>query len=257
MSQDTPPEASRRRVGRPTTAQAADASSTRTVDRALSLLDAVLAAERSTTLSSLARSVALSPSTASRLLDTLVRHGLVEREDDGTYRAGIRLKQVAAAVLQDDPLYELSQAHLESLAASTREVASLGIPLGPDEVLYLRQVMAPGQLVQAIGWVGRTIPRHDSALGMALDGLVGAGGYAVSSRDQNEVDAVAVPVHDHRGIIVGALSVSAPRYRTSLADLHRFGEALAGHGAQLSASLGASTSVGTRVITGTLGPQPV
>ncbi|MFT4110060.1 IclR family transcriptional regulator [Propionicimonas sp.] len=253
MTQDPPPTSAHRRVGRPAANPAADATSTRTVDRALSLLDAVLAAEGGSTLTSLARSVALSPSTASRLLDTLIRHGLVGREDDGGYRTGVRLKQVAAAALRDDPLYELSQPHLEALAASTREVASLGIPLGPDEVLYLRQVMAPGQLVQAIGWVGRTIPRQDTALGMAMDGLVGPGGYAVSSREENEVDAVAVPVHDHRGVVVGALSVSAPRYRTSLADLHRFGEALAGHGAQLSAGLGASAEVTTRLTSGTPG----
>ncbi|MGC3994429.1 MAG: helix-turn-helix domain-containing protein [Propionicimonas sp.] len=253
MSQNPPPTPTHRRVGRPATNPAAEAGSTRTVDRALSLLDAVLAADGASTLSGLARSVALSPSTASRLLDTLARHGLVGREEDGTYRTGIRLKQVAAAALRDDPLYDLSQSHLEALAALTREVASLGIPLGPDEVLYLRQVMAPGQLVQAIGWVGRTIPRRGTALGMAMDGLVGAGGYAVSSRDENEVDAVAVPVRDHRGVVVGALSVSAPRYRTSLADLERFGEALAGHGTQLSASLGAPEDVTTRVTSGTPG----
>jgi DNA-binding IclR family transcriptional regulator len=130
--------------------------------------------------------------------------------------------------------------HLEALASSTREVASLGIPLGPDEVLYLRQVVAPGQLVQAVGWVGRTIPRRDTALGMALDGRLGAEGYAISSRPENEVDAVAAPVYDHYCRIVGALSISAPRYRTSVEDLQRFGRLLVVQAAQLSATLGAS-----------------
>lgn len=233
-------EPAHRRVGRPAAAPAGEAGSTRTVDRALSLLDAVLAASRGASLSSLGRAVSLSPSTASRLLETLAQHGLVEREDDGSYRTGIRLKQLAAAALRDDPLYETSGPHLEALASSTREVASLGIPLGPDEVLYLRQVVAPGQLVQAVGWVGRTIPRRDTALGMALDGRLGAEGYAISSRPENEVDAVAAPVYDHYCRIVGALSISAPRYRTSVEDLQRFGRLLVVQAAQLSATLGAS-----------------
>ncbi|MEN0070875.1 MAG: IclR family transcriptional regulator C-terminal domain-containing protein, partial [Propionicimonas sp.] len=141
--------------------------------------------------------------------------------------------------LRDDQLYELSGPHLEELARSTREAASLGTPLGPDDVLYLRQVVAPGQLVQAVGWVGRTIPRHDTAMGRALDNDLDAGGYAVSARPDNEVDAVAVPIRAHSGEIVATLSVSAPRYRTTLDDLHAFGELLRGHGEQLSAALGA------------------
>lgn len=219
-------------------------SSTRTVDRALALLDAVLAADRPSSLTALARAVGLSPSTASRLLETLVQHDLVQRGDDAYYRTGIRIKQLAAAALRDDPLYELSGPHLEALATASKEAASLGVRLGPDEVLYLRQVMAPGQLVQAVGWVGRTIPRTDTALGLALDGTLEPAGYAVSCRPENEVDAVAVPVRDHAGTTIGALSISAPRYRTDLADLHRFGEMLLTHGAQLSASLGAPVKAG-------------
>lgn len=249
--QPTPP--AHRRPGRPSTAGSVEPSSTRTVDRALALLDAVLGEEAPASLSHLSRAVGLSASTASRLLETLTRHGLVERRDDGRYGTGIRLKQLAAAALRDDPLYELSGPHLEQLAADTREVASLGIPLGPEEVLYLRQVVAPGQLVQAVGWVGRTIPRDDTALGKALDGQLEPSGYAVSARPDNEVDAVAAPVFDHGGAIVGALSVSAPRYRTSLEDLHRFGGVLLGHAAQLSAALGASAEVIARLTSGTPG----
>lgn len=214
-------------------------ASTRTVDRALSLLDAVLSSDRPRSLTGLAREVGLSPSTASRLLDTLGHHDLIQRGDDGHFRSGIRIKQLAAAALRDDPLYELSGPHLDALAADTREAASLGVRLGADEVLYLRQVMAPGQLVQAIGWTGRTIPRAKTALGAALDGLLEPEGYAISCRPDNEVDAVAVPITDHSGTTIGALSVSAPRYRTSLDDLRSFGELLRSHGAELSALLGA------------------
>lgn len=235
---ETTPQPDHRRAGRPPSGDS-ERGSTRTVDRALTLFDAVLDGGGPTGLSSLARAAGLSPSTASRLLETLAQHRLIERDLTGSYRPGIRLKQLAATALRDDQLYELSGPHLEELARATREAASLGTPLGPDEVLYLRQVAAPGQLVQAVGWVGRTIPRRETAMGKALDDDLEPEGYAVSSRIDNEVDAVAVPIRDHSGEIVATLSVTAPRYRTSLADLHEFGRLLREHGQQLSTTLGA------------------
>ncbi|HEX4282347.1 MAG TPA: helix-turn-helix domain-containing protein, partial [Solirubrobacteraceae bacterium] len=68
---------------------------TRTVERALTLLAAV--AEEGGTLSQLARTAALSPSTASRLLGTLAGQELVRRDEHGRYGAGARLRQLAAA----------------------------------------------------------------------------------------------------------------------------------------------------------------
>lgn len=214
-------------------------ATTRTADRTLQLFLEVIGSSSPQSLSVLARAVELSPSTAFRLLNTLCSHGLVDRSEEGAYSVGARMKQFAAASLHGDPLYDLSGPHLEELAELSRESASLGTPIGPSEVLYLRQVGNPSQVVQAVGWVGRTIPRVDSALGLALDGRVGDEGYALSRRDDNEVDAVAVPVFSQRGNIVGALSVSAPRYRTAVDDLHRYGRLLLGHGEKLSEELGA------------------
>jgi DNA-binding IclR family transcriptional regulator len=216
--------------------------STRTVDRALSLFSNVLSGHNRNSLSEIARAVELSPATASRLLATLMAHGLIARSEDGNYGAGPRMKQLAAEALRDDPLYELAGPHLDQLAESTQETASLGSAVGDDEVLYLRQVSPDAQLVRAGGWTGRTIPRHDTAMGQALSGDVLAGGYAISSREENEVDAVAVPVFGHRGTILGVISISAPRYRTSYDDLERFGRLLLVHGANMSEALGAKMS---------------
>src|ERR1700744_6095586 len=95
---------------------------TRTVERALTLLSAV--AHDGGKLSELARAAALSPSTASRLLATLVGQELVQRDERGRYRAGARLRQLAAATLRTDPVYELAGPHLEALAARTGEAAN-------------------------------------------------------------------------------------------------------------------------------------
>lgn len=215
------------------------AASTRTVDRALQLFTSVLDGEVGDTLSALSRATDLSPSTASRLLSTLAQHGLVRRTEDGRYRAGMRMKQLAAAALRDDPLYDMVGPHLDRLVAETHETASLGTLAGPDEVLYLRQVSSMTHQVQTVVWTGRTIPRTGTALGAALEGRVGPQGYQVSRRADSDVTAVAVPVFGHHGEILGALSINAPVYRTSDDDIARYGNALVRHAQEISNALGA------------------
>jgi DNA-binding IclR family transcriptional regulator len=218
--------------------EADKAGSTRAVDRALELLTSVLEGTAGNTLSELARSAALSPSTASRLLGTLTQHELIERDIDGRYRAGVRMKQLAASAFRDDHLYELAGHHLDALVDETGETASLAVPVGEDEVLYLRQVASTHQ-VQTIVWTGRTIPQNGTALGTVVRGKVGEQGYAVSERPDSDVIAVAVPIRGPRGVILGGMSINAPTYRTTDEEIARFGRALIDHGQQLSRSLGA------------------
>src|SRR5947209_19589864 len=106
---------------------------TRTVERALTLLSAV--AEEGGTLTELARASGLSPSTASRLLATLSAQELVRRDDHGRYRAGSRLRRLAAASLREDPLYELAGPHLEALAVETDETANLAVAADEARIL--------------------------------------------------------------------------------------------------------------------------
>src|ERR1700722_768834 len=102
---------------RPVDSQSApEAGSTRTVDRAFDLLTAVTGNARpGASLSELARATELSPATASRLLATLLKRGLVRRDEQGLYRPGLGLMQMAAVVLRGEPLYELAGAHLAEL----------------------------------------------------------------------------------------------------------------------------------------------
>jgi DNA-binding IclR family transcriptional regulator len=229
--------------------------STRAVDRALVLLAAVTEGSTGGTLSELARAAGLSPSTAGRLLSTLAQHQLVRRDEGARYRPGSRMKQLAVATLRDEPLYELAEPHLAALADETGETASLGVAIDDDRVLYLRQV-ASQRLVQTAMWAGRTIPRAGTALGRALNGDATLPGYVASQRG-DEITAVAAPVFDQTGQIIGAISINAPAYRTTADDIEAFGRALARHAAELSASCGAPTVI-TEVIgsNGRAGSEP-
>jgi len=214
---------------------------TRTVERALTLLAAV--AEEGGTLTQLARAAELSPSTASRLLATLAGQELVRRDEFGRYGPGTRLRQLAAVALRSDPLYELAGPHLAALASETGETANLAVAADDQRVVYLRQAASP-KLVQIASWAGRTIPRRGTALGAALRGAVGDGGYvAPAGAVEPEVTSIAAPVYDAGGEIAAALSVLAPSYRVSPSRIDTCGRAVARHAAELSRSLGAPVAV--------------
>lgn len=214
--------------------------STRTVDRAFDLLAAVTEGTGGGSLSELSRATGLSPATASRLLATLVKRGLIRRDEQGAYRPGLSLMQMAAVVLRGEPLYELAGGHLMELATATGETANLGIAVDEDRALYLRQV-AGDHRVQTAAWTGRTIPRKGTAMGAALAGRLEPGGYAISRGAlEPDITAVAAPVRDLRDQIIAVLSVIAPSYRTEDADAERFGRLLVEHAVALSSALGAT-----------------
>jgi DNA-binding IclR family transcriptional regulator len=217
------------------------AGGTRTVERALILLAAV--AREGGSLSQLARAAELSPSTASRLLATLDRCEFIRRDEHGCYRAGTQLRQLAAAALRDDPLYELAGPHLEALSSETGETANLAVAADARRVVYLRQVASP-KLVQTVGWAGRTVPRDGTALGAALRGAVNGAGYvARAGAVEPEVTSIAAPVYGANASVVGALSVLAPSYLVSRRRTESFGRAVARHAGELSRSLGAPTGL--------------
>jgi urocanate hydratase len=213
--------------------------STRAVERALALLSAVAEGTTGGTLSDLARAVDLSPSTAGRLLNTLAQQGFVRRDENACYGPGARMKQLAAATLREEPLYELVGPHLMALAEETGETANLGVATEGDRVLYLRQVSSD-RLVQTATWTGRTIPLESTALGRALSGEVAADGYVTSHRDDSDITAVSAPIVNHDGEIVGAISINAPHYRTTKSAERAFGRALTAHAKEISLALGAA-----------------
>ena len=219
------------RTGRPVDAAA---PATRTVERALDLLEAAASASDGLTLTELAQRTDLSASTASRLLSTLQLHRFLARTPDGRFGAGPRLRQLAVSAMREDPLYELAGPHLAALAGETRETANIGIALDDRRVLYLRQHPSP-QFVRVAGWTGRTIPRRDTARGAALDGATGPEGFVVRrSSVEPDVTSIAAPIHGDGGEIIGALSVLAPRYRTTEAQEQTYGRAVAAHARELS-----------------------
>jgi urocanate hydratase len=210
--------------------------STRAVERALRLLDAVARSSGGARLSDLARDTGVPASTALRLLRTLEQERFVRRDDAGGFHAGSGLLALAAAV-DDLPLIQLAEPHLRGLVDALGETASLGVLDEAGDALYLAQIQSP-HAIRYASWRGRRVPGGVSALGLALRGAP----PPVIRRDAVEpgVTAIAAPVHGPSGAIVAALSVTGPTFRLGDAAAGTAATALAGAAAALSRDLGAA-----------------
>lgn len=211
-------------------------ASTRTVERALSLLSAVCESE-SITLAECARTTGLAPSTALRLLRTLEGAGFAERNRDGAYRAGTKMIRLGAATFGRQSLVRLAEPALREVAAATGESVYLNIP-GPRRTAVYVAMIEGSHPIRHTSWVGRTIGYDGLALGEVLDGRTPPSGY-VAERDRTEPDvtAIAAPILRPGGI-AGALSLLGPTYRIDDDAMARYGDVLAAAAADLSRQLG-------------------
>ena len=134
------------------------------VARALALLDAL--AEGPAGVNALARRIGVNPSSASRLLATLERGGLVEREPGGPYRLGLHLVALADRVLARLDVRELARPQLRALVEETGETATLSVP-GGDEAVTVDFVAGESSVV-SMARLGRPSIGHATAAGKVM-----------------------------------------------------------------------------------------
>jgi DNA-binding IclR family transcriptional regulator len=136
------------------------------VTRALALLDALAESESGLGVNELARRIGVNASTASRLLATLERGGLVERSSGGPYRLGLRLVALSDRVLARLDVRELARPWLSSLVQETGETATLSVP-GADEAITVDFVPGPSSVV-SMARLGRPSVSHATAAGKVM-----------------------------------------------------------------------------------------
>jgi DNA-binding IclR family transcriptional regulator len=248
-------------------------SGSQSVDRAASLLDVIVSSSEPRTFTSLVDELGLAKSTTSRLLHALERGRLVQRDRDGSFRAGALFAVYAARQSAVHDLAELTQPTLDRLAELTGETANFAVPRG-DGVVQVAQ--ADGRfLLGATNWVGVEVPSHCSAQGKVLyafDRLalppgplerrteatittpealaaeladIRRQGWA-STWEELEVGlaAVAAPVRSAGGTVIGALSLSGPTARIAADRLPRLAALVAEHASLVSTQLGYSRKAG-------------
>ena len=110
----------------------------RSVDRAVAILD-LLARHGWRAGAEVARDLGVHRSTALRLLSTLERHSLVERDPrTAKYRLGRRLPQLASVVTGEFDLRYMARPVCERLASALGETVTLDV-LDADEIVPIEQ----------------------------------------------------------------------------------------------------------------------
>lgn len=227
----------------------------RSVDRAISILD-LLAAAGGRTGAEVARELHVHRSTALRLLGTLERHGLVERDPrTQRYSLGRRLPQLASVVTGELDLRHVARPVCEHLAVAAGETATLDVLVG-DVIVPIEQATASTSVV-SVNWLGGRYPVHCTASGKAIAAyasgavrerllalpldrvtpqtITDRGRLAAQLEDVRRsglartheelevgLDAIAAPVFGAAGDVVAALDVSGPSHRVrTAAELER------------------------------------
>jgi DNA-binding IclR family transcriptional regulator len=185
-------------------------------------------------------------SQVSRALKALSEYGLVQRNQDSSYRLGWRLYAIAQ-LAGERRLLETATPMMRRLAHLLGERVHLSVLQGTETLTVLSE--SPGRSVETVGWAGRVTPIYCTSAGRALlldweaDEIAAAfsavefatrrpravasavqlsqavraarsdGYIVVDGEFEPDLIGVAVPVRDSRRSIIAALNVSAPRYR--------------------------------------------
>jgi len=215
------------------------------VDRALSILDALT--DDRVTLAELSKRTDLYKSTVLRLLKSLERFGYVLRSADGTYRLGSKVLLLGGLYQRHFRTSEIVPHVLEQLAAEVEEGASFYV-CEADMRICLHRVDSSRAVRDSVH-VGDRLPLTVGAAGHVLKAFGGARGermeeirramYAASFGERDsETAAIATPVFGPGNKLVGALSVSGPRYRLEAAGEGRFLPVLFKYAKELTRTFG-------------------
>ncbi len=216
--------------------------SVQSIDRALSVLEALTGEREGVSLAHIAQRVDLHKSTTHRLLATLCVRGYAERLPGGDYRLGRRVVELASMYLNQLELKTEAQPHLRKLLQQTTQPVHLAVLEGLDAI-YIDK-METLHSIRMYSQIGLRSPVHCTGIGKALlsgltdeeleERLTGVElsrqtpntitdprllvreirrsrkrGWACDN-EENElgIRCIAAPVFDYRGDVVAAVSTS-------------------------------------------------
>lgn len=216
------------------------------VDRAITILE-IVAARGVAGVTEIAVELGVHKSTVSRLISVLEGRGFVEQlADRGKYRLGFGILRLAGSGTWQRDLASEASGVCEALARDLGETVNVAI-LTEDRAVNISQARGPSA-ISVHNWVGQTTPLHATSSGKVLLAFAVRGdlgdllgrdlaaftdrtvtdldalgaeleeirrrGFATTVAEYEEaLNAVAVPVRDHAGEVVAAMSVAGPSYR--------------------------------------------
>lgn len=231
------------------------------VDRALRILDLFDENENEIKITDISNRMGLHKSTVHSLLKTLHMRGYIDQNpENGKYKLGMKLFERGNMVIHGLDIRKIAKTHLVDLSTKTGQTTHLGI-LNGKEGVYIDKVEGPKAVI-LYSRIGRRIPIHCSAIGKCLVAfkdkeelrkllqgyvydvqtsktitneedflieleLIGKRGYAMDNQENEPgVCCIAVPIHDHTGQVIAAVSMSTLVTQVDDAELERFTEML-------------------------------
>ena len=136
------------------------------LSRTLQILGAFDVDSAFLTVSQLSQRSGLPLATTHRVVSELEQFGLLEREQDKTYRIGVRLWEIACRTPGALGIREIAMPYLQEIHFAVRQHAQLGILQGHD-VLFLERLSTRNAVVN-VTLIGGRLPLHASTSGLVL-----------------------------------------------------------------------------------------
>ncbi|MEH7376010.1 IclR family transcriptional regulator [Neobacillus drentensis] len=245
----------------------------KSVSRALDIITLVSLKKGGLGVTEIANQIDINKSSVYRILSTLVKYGYIEQDEETTrYKLGYKLLEISSKLLESIDLRAEATPFLQQLEKETNEVIHL-VVYDQGEVVYIEKLEG-NETLRMHSKVGKRASVHCTSVGKAilaylptsvvLDILERKGiarqtdktittkdafieelakvkqkGYALDL-EENEygITCMAVPIFDHLGKVVAAVSISGPTIRMTEDRLTHLQPLMLYMGKQISARLG-------------------
>ena len=241
--------------------------------RASAILKSFAGEQTHLRISELARRLGLDRSTTYRILLSLEKCGLVEKDEKtGEYALGLAAFELGNAYLRRMDFIQLSKPVMAELAQKVQETVHLAV-LSDTEIFYVDKAESPRPL-GVMSKIGQRGPLHCTALGKVLLAyqpeeeqmkiirkikllpytpktitsrqrlleelkVVRKQGYALDHREiEEDVECIGAPIRDHRGNVIAALSISGPQKKINTSGEKQFVSSVVEATALISSKLG-------------------
>ncbi|MCQ6268087.1 IclR family transcriptional regulator [Fictibacillus sp. WQ 8-8] len=250
----------------------------KSVSRALDIITLVSLKKGGLGVTEIANQIDINKSSVYRILSTLVQYGYIEQDSEtGRYKLGYKLLEVSSKLLESIDLRAEARPYLQELENLTNEVIHL-VVYDQGEVVYIEKLEG-NETLRMHSKVGKRAPMHCTSVGKAIlaylptnvvqDILDRKGmpmntdktitnkdnflqelievrkrGYALDI-EENEygITCIAVPIFDHLGKVIAAVSISGPTMRMTKERMEQLQSQMIQIGKKISKRLGFESRV--------------
>lgn len=247
----------------------------KSVSRALDIITMLSLKKGGLGVTEIANNIDINKSSVYRILSTLVQYGYVEQDEEtGRYKLGYKFLEISSKLLESIDLRGEARPFLQELESETNEVIHL-VVYDQGEVVYIEKLEG-NETLRMHSKVGKRAPMHCTSVGKAIlaqlpdnviEGIIERKGMPVHTihtitdkevlmkeleqvrvrgyaldLEENEIGitCIAVPIFDHTGNVVSAVSISGPTLRMTEERLEQLHKRMITIGKQISERLGYS-----------------